>query len=208
MPFRFTFRVDNEEVMTVPYAPITDDIRRNRGFTDLRGQPGRAKEIAEGNGSSALSGLLVRVAQVGSPIFTLGCDLGSHTEPTHVPRSRREVAGGHVQIASIQYHLTETEAYAAFANSMVEALRARSGKDHWKIDIVGKGVNFKFDGEPKGIQPSLWIWFFAAAHNPLAAIQSRERLIEAIGDILVLPSALRPFKEAASQMSGHNNPID
>ncbi|MBI3758977.1 MAG: hypothetical protein HY269_04390 [Deltaproteobacteria bacterium] len=192
MPFRFTFRID-DEAMTVPYAPITDDIRRNRGFTDLRGQPSRAKEIAEGNSSSALSDLLVRVAEVGSPIFTLGCDLGSHTEPTHVPKRRREVAGGYVQIASIQYHRTKTEAYAAFANSMVDALRARCGKDNWKIDIVGKGVNFQFDREPKGVQPSLWIWFFAAASDPFAAIESRERLIAALCEIFVLPSALEPF---------------
>lgn len=197
MPFRFTFRID-DEAMTVPYAPITDDIRRNRGFTDLRGQPGRAKEIAEGNSSSALSDLLVRVAEVGSPIFTVGCDLGSHTEPTHVPQRRREVAGGYVQIASIQYHRTITEAYAAFANSMVDALRARCGKDNWNIDIVGKGVNFKFDGEPKGVQPSLWIWFFAAAPDPFAAIESRERLIAALCETFVLPSALEPFASSSS----------
>jgi hypothetical protein len=54
-------------------------------------------------------------------------------------------------------------------------------------------VNFQFDAEPKGVRPSLWIWFFAAAPDPFAAVQSRERLIEAIGDTFVLPTALRPF---------------
>jgi hypothetical protein len=188
----------------VPYAPIDDGVRHNRGFADLRNQPDRAKEIAEGSNSPALSNLLIRVANVSSPIFTLGCDLGSHTEPTHVPRRRREVAGGYVQIAGIQYHLTQTEAYATFANSIVAAVRARSGEDHWKIDFVGKWVNFQFEGALKGIQPSLWIWFFAAAPNPFAAVQSRERLIEAIGAVLVLPTALKPFTTGASQASTHN----
>jgi hypothetical protein len=203
VPFRFTFRVETEAT-TVPYAPIDDGVRHNRGFTDLRNQPDRAKEIAEGSNSPALSNLLMRVANVGSPIFTLGCDLGSHTEPTHVPRRRREVAGGYVEIAGIRYHLTQTEAYATFANSIVAAVRARSGEDHWKIDFVGKWVNFQFEGEPKGIRPSLWIWFFAAAPNPFAAMQSRERLIEAIDAVLVLPTALRPFTAGASQASTHN----
>jgi hypothetical protein len=107
------------------------------------------------------------------------------------------VAGGYVQIASAQYHRTQTEAYAAFANSMVEVLRARSGKDDWRTDIAGKWVNFQFDAEPKGVQPSLWICFFAAARDASTALQSRERLIEAIGEAFVLPSALEPFVLAA-----------
>jgi hypothetical protein len=193
MPFRFTFRVDNDEAMTVPYASISDDVRNNRGFTDLRGHPERVKEIAEGMSSAALSRLLMKVAKVTSPIFTLGCDLGIHTEPTHVPRQRREAAGGYLQIASVQYQRAKTEAYAAFANSMVDNLRARCGNENWKIDFAGKWVNFKFAGEPNGVYPSLWIWFFAAANNPTAAIQSRERLIDVIGEILVLPDAIKPF---------------
>jgi hypothetical protein len=107
-------------------------------FMDLRGRPDRAKEIGEGDNSPALRNLLVGVAQIGSPIFTLGCDLGAHTEPTQAPRSRREVAGGYVQIASVNYHSAQTEAYAAFANSIVVGVRARSGQNRWKIDFVGK----------------------------------------------------------------------
>jgi hypothetical protein len=73
----------------------------------------------------------------------------------------------------------------------VKTLRARCGKDSWKIDIVGKWVNFKFDGEPSGFHPSLWIWFFAASGDQFSAVQSRERLIKAIGDTLVLPSTAK-----------------
>jgi hypothetical protein len=92
MTFKFTFRVDPVG-MTVPYAAIADDIRNNSGFEDLRGGPDKASAIAEGNASPALRRLLVRIANVGSTIFTLGCELGSHQEPTHVPMRRREVAG-------------------------------------------------------------------------------------------------------------------
>jgi hypothetical protein len=95
MPFRFFFRVDPNAI-TVPYAPIADDIRQNRGFVvDLREHPEKARDIAEGNQSSALRHLLVRVAAAGSPIFTLGCDMGAHVESTRVPLRRREVAGGY-----------------------------------------------------------------------------------------------------------------
>jgi hypothetical protein len=196
VPFRYTFRVENKAT-TVPYPAVKDNIRENRGFLDLRGRPDLAKEIEEGKASAALRDLLVKVARSNSPIFTLGCDLGSHTEPTNVPLRRRMIAGGYVQLAGIHYHRTPTDAYAALANSIVASLRRLSGKDYWGIDFVGTGVNFKFEGEPEGIRPSLWIWFFAAAGNEYSAIQSRERLIAAISDMLVTPSAVEPFTAIA-----------
>jgi hypothetical protein len=45
---------------------VTDEIRRNRGFVDLRKHPERASEIAEAAESPALHNLLVRVAKKGS----------------------------------------------------------------------------------------------------------------------------------------------
>jgi hypothetical protein len=195
MPFRFSFRIDLEAT-TVPYAPISDEIRRNRGFVDLRKQPEKAKDIAESEASPALRRLLTRVATVGSPIFTIGCDLGTHQEPTHVPKRRREVAGGYVQFASVQYDTTESEVYAAFANEIVAQVKPRAGDDHWKIDFIGKWVNFRFEDEPKGVRPTLWVWFFAAAGDPLAALQSRERLIEAIDAATALPATLKSFSLA------------
>jgi hypothetical protein len=196
MPFRFTFRVDAKAI-TVPYAPITDDIRRNRGFVDLRGRPDKAKEVAEGNDSPALRQLLIRVANNGSAIFTLGCDLGTHQEPTHVPLRRREVAGGYIQFASVHYDRANPESYAAFANAIVANMKIRAGKDHWEINFVGQMVNFQFDGEPSGIHPTLMIWFFAAARDPFIARQSRERLIEAIGEATALSATLESFASAA-----------
>jgi hypothetical protein len=192
MPFRFSFRVDSEAI-TVPYAPITDDIRHNCGFVDLRGRPDKATEIAEGNDSRALRHLLVRVANVGSVIFTLGCDLSVHQEPTHVPLRRREVAGGYIQFASVHYDHATPESYAAFANSIAANVKARVENDYWEINFVGQMVNFQFEGEPKGVHPSLMIWFFAAARDPLAALQSRERLIQAIDAATALSGTLESF---------------
>jgi hypothetical protein len=192
MPFKFTFRVENTAI-TVPYPPLKNDVLDNRGFVDLRGRPDMAREIAEGHTSPALRDLLTRVADPSSPIFTLGCDLGSHTEPTNVPLRRRQVAGGYVQVAGIHYHLTSTDAYAALANSIVGAVRSLKSEDYWKIDFVGAGVKFKFEETLEGIWPSLWIWFFASAGDEYTAVQSRERLIAAVSNTLVAPSAVKPF---------------
>jgi hypothetical protein len=102
MTFKFSFQIDPEG-MTVPYPPVTDEIRRNRGFVDLRREPEKAIEIAEGTDSLALRNLLIRVAEKGTSIFTIGCDLGAHQERTNVPARRREFAGGYIQFASIHY---------------------------------------------------------------------------------------------------------
>jgi hypothetical protein len=193
VPFRFTFSVDNEAAMTVPYAPIVDEIRTNRGFVDLRAEPDRARTIAEGSGSDALRALLVRVADPHAGVFTLGCDLGRHTESTSVPRHRREVAGGYVQIASIDYHRTPSATYAAFARALVDGLRTRCGRDSWNIEFIGKWVSFEFVGEQNGIYPTLWIWFFAAAADRAGAFESRERLITTLSDMFMDPSVLSTF---------------
>lgn len=197
MTFKFSFDVDPEG-MTVPYAPIADEVRRNHGFVDLRKEPKKASEIAEGADSPALRNLLIQVARKGSPIFTIGCDLGTHRERTNVPARRREVAGGYIQFASIYYDKAEPQSYSAFANAIGKNVKAHVGQDHWKLDCVGKWVDFKFEGEPQGTRPSLWIWFFAASSTPFDAMQSRERLIEAIDLAVALPETLGIFTAAAT----------
>jgi hypothetical protein len=192
MTFKFSFRVDPEG-MTVPYPSVTDEVRRNRGFTDLRKEPEKASQIAEGDGSSALRNLLIHVARNGSQIFTIGCDLGTHQDRMNVSAHRREVAGGYIQFANIHYDSTEPQSYSAFANAVGKRVKARVGQDHWKLDCIGKWVDFKFEGETQGIRPSLWVWFFAAASRPVDAIQSRERLIEAIDDAVALREVLESF---------------
>jgi hypothetical protein len=192
MTFKFSFHVDPEG-MTVPYPPITDEIRCNRGFVDLRKEPDRAREIAEGAGSPALRNLLIRVARKDSPIFTIGCDLGAHQERANVSARRREVAGGYIQFASIHYDNAEPQLYSACANAIGKNVKALVGQDHWKLNCIGKWVDFKFEGEPQGIRPSLWVWFYAASGHAFEAVQSRERLVEAIDIAIASPEILKVF---------------
>jgi hypothetical protein len=161
-------------------------------------RPDKAYDITEGNDSPALRHFLVRAAGTGSEIFTLGCDLGTHQEPNRSGTKARQIAGGYVQFASRHYDQAKPHSYAAFANAIVAGMKLRVGKDHWEIDFVGKPVSFKFDNEPSGIYPSLMVWFFANARGPLAALQSRERLIKAIEETTTLPSAMDPFKQEKS----------
>jgi hypothetical protein len=111
---------------------------------------------------------------------------------------RREVAGGYIQFASVHYDRVEPESYSSFANAIGKNVKARVEKDHWKVECIGKWVDFKFEGEPSGIRPSLWIWFFAAAGDQFAAMQSRERLIEAIDAATALPTTLESFPSVGS----------
>ncbi|HEY4113704.1 MAG TPA: hypothetical protein VGM17_06530, partial [Rhizomicrobium sp.] len=67
---------------------------------------------------------------------------------------------------------------------------SRVGEAYWKLNCLGKWVNFKFAGEPQGLRPSLWIWFFAASDTPVRAFQARERLIKAIDAAVASPEAI------------------
>jgi hypothetical protein len=125
----------------------------------------------------------------------LGCELGDHQEPNRTGAKTRQIAGGYVQFASRHYDLAKTESYAAFANAIVAGMKTRVGKDHWEINFAGQPVSFKFDNEPNGIYPTLTVWFFANARSPLAALQSRERLIKAIDEISTLPPAIECFQQ-------------
>ena len=167
---------------TVPYGPIHDDIRRNSGFTDLRGRPDLAGQIVEGLSSPKLRELLIRIAKERS-YFSLGCDLGSHTEEEQAP-TRRKVSGGYIQIASINYADASTGQYDAFCEAFGEQLRLCVGKQRWTIDLQGTYVQFNLPSELPVKAPSIWIWFFAAAKTHGKSNQSREELLSAIGESL------------------------
>jgi hypothetical protein len=196
MTFKSSFKVDTVGI-TVPYPALTDEIRHNRGFIDLRKEPEKASAIAEAAESLALRKLLIRAAQKDSPIFTLACDLGVHQERTNIPAHRREVAGGYIQLAGIHYDKVAPQSYSAFANSIAKNVKSYTGHDHWKLDCIGKWVNFKFENEPQGVRPSLWIWFFAASDTRLNALQSRERLIAAIDAAIALLAVPETFDTIA-----------
>jgi hypothetical protein len=192
MGLRTRFGIDSEGT-TVPYGPISDAIRKNHGFQDLRGSPGVAANIPETAGSDALRRLLVAVAQPGFPLFTLGCDLGTHEEPS-APLTRRRVAGGYVQIAAVEYARTTPETYSAFARAIVRAVRPTASKKWWGLEFILKGVAFKFDPSSSEVYPTVWIWFFSSAANLAEAVLSREGLINAIGNALASQSALEKLR--------------
>jgi hypothetical protein len=167
---------------TVPYGPIFDETRRNNGFTDLRGRPDLAANIFEGSSSPALRKLLVRMATERS-YFSLGCDLGRHTEDEQ-PHMFRKVSGGYIQIASMSYARASTDQYDAFSEKFGRKLRQYAGKQRWKINLQGQYVQFNMPGEMSAKAPSIWMWFFAAAKNHERSDQSREDLLEAIEESL------------------------
>jgi len=173
------------EGITVPYGAIFDGIRKNRGFTDVRGRPDVAAQIIEGGESKALHDLLVCMA--GKDVyFSLGCDLGCHSEPESAA-AQREVAGGYIQFAAINYSNASTAQYDGHCKAMEPELHKRVGSYHWRIEIVGTWVKFCLQDEPATTSPSMWIWFFAAARTKAKAIASREALIGAISDVLHIP---------------------
>jgi hypothetical protein len=174
------------EGVTVPYAPIFDGVRKNRGFRDARGRPDLAAEIAEGIESRALGECLVRIAKE-NLYFSLGCDLGNHHEPEQ-PAPLRQIAGGYIQVTSINYASVTTDQLDTFSLAFGSKLKRLSGSHHWSIDLVGTWVNFVLPGEPAVSAPSMWIWFFAAARTPSKADASRESLIGAISETLHAPA--------------------
>jgi hypothetical protein len=180
MPLKITRSFGNG--ITVPYGPIFDDIRRNHGFTDLRGRPDLAKEIVEGLSFPALRELLIRMARERT-YFTLGCDLGRHTEIDR-PKDQSKVSGGYLQIASTKYAEASTGHYDAFCEAFGRQLRRYVRKQRWKIDLQGTYVQFNIPGELSAKAPSIWIWFFAAAGSHDKSDKSREELLTAIADAL------------------------
>jgi hypothetical protein len=167
---------------TVPYGPIFDDIRKNRGFVDARGRPDIAASIAEGSESAELKKLLVRISEE-NIYFSLGCDLGKHEEP-EAKAPLRQVAGGYVQVVGIDYEGLSTDQYDEFGDRVQRALRAKSQGRNWRLWLQGCFVNFKFPGRPAVKAPSMWIWFFARAKNEERAIEAREELIAILSEIL------------------------
>lgn len=184
MPLKINHR--GGEGITVPYAPIFDAVRKNRGFLDVRGRPDLAAEIAEGIESQALGECLVRISKE-NVYFSLGGDLGSHSEPEQ-PAPLRQVAGGYIQVTSINYAAATTDRLDSFSLAFASRLKRLSRSHHWSIDLVGTWVNFVLPGEPAASAPSMWIWFFAAARTQSKAKASREALIGAIAETLHAPA--------------------
>ena len=178
------FEIDHEG-MTVPYAPLFDDARRNQGFLDLRGRPDLAAMIVEGSISMALRELLVALSRPGSMFFTIGCDLGQHEEPWR-DADQRQVAGGYVQVMCAAYADQSPEHYAAIGSKIANALENKAQNHDWDLRFILKPVILNLD-DFDGLTGSLDVCFFAMARTASEADASRELLITGLADALTDP---------------------
>ncbi|MBK1865794.1 hypothetical protein [Taklimakanibacter albus] len=170
----------SREGMTVPYAPIFDEIRRNYGFVDVRGRPDLAAKIPEGSKSSAMGKLLGNLSGLKSPLFTIGCDLGAKA-PDH--DATLHTAGGYIQVMSTKYASCTPDDYTRFAFAIAKRLRAKSRDYNWKIQFVLTPVRFKLDNFNE-MTGSLWVWFHALSDQAQHAMNSREALLTALDKAL------------------------
>lgn len=176
----------NADGNTVPYPPLFDGTRRNHGFFDTRGYPERVAQIPESRESVALKSLLTRLAQPGACLVSLGCDLGQHDEPKSRLEARR-VAGGYVQIVAGQDQGQNLDFLRSVAKAIEQGLKVTVGTDRWEVELQLSPVLLKIAGETH--TQSIWVWFFAKASTDERAAVSRERLIQAIEQII---AALEP----------------
>lgn len=165
---------------TVPYPPVSDNIRRNHGYLDLRGRPDLVVRIPEAADSRALYALLVYLAQPRSQIFTVGCDLGVRRK-RHKPT---RVAGGYIQIIRADYLNASGPDYFAWAEAVVNALKGTPQDREWEVEFVLQSVVFRVDGDHSDPVSSVLIWFHARAHTHQEAAASREELIRALHDAI------------------------
>lgn len=168
------FLLDKEGI-TVPYPPLFDEIRNNYGFLDLRGRPDLVSSVPEVLQSQALRSLLIQLSEPASPIFSLGCDLGAHTD-SDSEECTRHVAGGYVQLVSSTYADRSSDDYYALATAIGRTMEQKSQQQNWKLDFLLTIVALNLD-DFYDLTPSLRIWFCAAANTPRAAVHSREVLI-------------------------------
>jgi hypothetical protein len=174
--------------MTVPYPPLFDEIRRNYGYVDLRGRPELAAQVAECRDSPALCALLIKLADSGSPFFTLGCDLGTHYEPD-VDACVARVAGGYVQIAGAEYAKLGIDQYQDICHAVETIVRNASSDNAWELRFVHAFTEISIDAPVQSVS-SVFIWFFARASSPDDALLSRESLLGALTKALNDPETI------------------
>ena len=180
----------NEEGITVPYAPLFDDVRQNQGFVDARGRPDLASRIVEGTQSKAMRDLLVRLAHPNSRIFSIGCDVGK--EYVMDEGDLYHTAGGYIQIMETIYSNRTPEKYAQYGEAVVELVDDRSRSHKWRLDLLLTPVQFNLDDFDK-MTGSLWLWFHAYGDTEERAVASREKYIKHLGRCLFDRRALACF---------------
>ena len=188
--FEYTLEID-DEATTVPYDSLFDDVRSNHGFVDTRGRPGLASRIVECTRSSAMNDLLVCLAQPGSKMFSVGCDLGEKSANGDDPSCC--VAGGYIQILNAKYSRYWLQEYEQYGESVAEMLESRSSGHEWRLDLVVTPVQFNLDNF-RNLTGSIWVWFHAYGDSEEIAVRSREAYIVNLGPCLLDEKELAHFE--------------
>ena len=180
-----------EEGMTVPYAPLFDNIRWNEGFLDTRGRPDLAASISECTQSSAMKELLVLLAHPRSKIFSVGCDVGNKLVTEE--GATYHTAGGYVQIMSESYARQSPDEYARFGEAVANLLAPKLCDHDWRLNLVLTPVQFNLD-QFNGMTGSLWIWFHADGDTKREVVTEREVYIACLGHCLLDDCSLACFE--------------
>ncbi|MER8842853.1 hypothetical protein NKH86_29960 [Mesorhizobium sp. M0913] len=178
MPVNITNSQSYEVHTSVPYPAFFSSTRSNRGFVDLRGRPELAASTAEAETSKALRAFLVRIAATRTTLFSIGCDLGHHVDPT-APKGRRRVAGGYIQLASSLYDRVGPEDWARLCNGVSDTLQESAHMDAWDVHFKLEPVWIDIDDVDQATG-AVHVAFYANAKTHHDALHSRERLISAI----------------------------
>ena len=179
------------EGVTIPYGPMFEGVRMNRGFVDTRGRPDLAERISECTQSSEMKNLLVRVAQPGSDIFSVGCDLGNkNIAEEGLPAY---TAGGYIHLMSKGYACQAPDDYVRYAEAVAELMEEGSNDHEWYLDLLLTLVQFNLD-EYNDIAASILIWFHAFGDTESEAGLEREECIARLCYCLLQEQSLRCFE--------------
>ncbi|HEV8392408.1 MAG TPA: hypothetical protein VGQ35_21315 [Dongiaceae bacterium] len=189
LEFEIEFEGEDEPVLTLPYERNFEDGRANRGFTDLRGRPELAAEIAEAVASPALKALLVALAEPASPFFSIGCD--------HRPWPPAEEGGAHQSAGYIQLIFSGLEREAVdhrrhlqFGRDLKMRLERAVGDESWVVKLIVAAVDATDIGGPEEVWSPV-IEFCALGPTEYDASASAERLIGALRDFVSSEPPLR-----------------
>ena len=148
------------------------------GFTDLRGRPDAAAQVAEAARSPELATWLVDLAQPTSEMFSLGCDIGIHVKRSAAEKPRH-ATGGYVQLLAADYMRWAEDEYKALAEPWAARVAGAAGDDEWDLAFLLQVVQFNLYAVNDEIL-SLSVDFNAWAADAVTAEASRERLIRTL----------------------------
>lgn len=178
MPLHYSFAEDPDEegALVLPYPADFEGGRTNQGFRDFRGRPEEAAEIPEVQPSAALKALVVGLAQPEARFFSVGCDLGAHSD-----ENGNFGAGGYIQIviADLARQALDRRPNVNLSGDLEAHLHSRVGNRVWAVQFILSVVTADALGGPDQVS-SPYIQFEALGGTLKEAYTSCEHLIVAL----------------------------